>query len=62
MSIAQIARMMYASQEPAWALLALTDIGTRIEYLEQVGAVAVENFDDLELNRTDIYLYRTVTQ
>ena len=58
MSIAQIARKMYASQEPSRALLALTDVGARIEYLEQIGAVAVENYDDLELNRTDTYLYR----
>ena len=62
MSIAQIARKMYISQQPSWALLALTDIGARIEYLEQIGAVAVENFDDLELNRTDVFLYRGVVQ
>ena len=61
MTIAQIARKMYASQAPAWALLALTDVGARIEYLEQIGAVAIENFDALELNRTDIYLYCIVT-
>ena len=60
MSIAQIARKMYIAQEPSWALLALTDIGARIEYLEQIGAVAVENFDDLERNRTDVFLYRNV--
>jgi len=62
MSITQIARKMYASQEPARSLLALTDVGARIEYLEQIGTVAVENFDDLELNRTDICLYRNVPQ
>jgi glyoxylase-like metal-dependent hydrolase (beta-lactamase superfamily II) len=58
MSIAQIARKMYVSQDPTRSLLALTDIGARIEYLEQIGAVTVENFDDLELNRTDVYLYQ----
>jgi len=60
MSIAQIARKMYISQEPSWTLLALTDVGARIEYLEQIGAVAVENYDDIELHRTDVFLYRSV--
>ena len=58
MSIAQIARKMYLLQTGTWSLLALTDVGSRIEYLEQCGVVAVENFDALELNRTDIFLYR----
>ena len=58
MSISQIARKMYLVQADNWSLLALTDVGARIEYLEQTGAVTVDNFDDLELNRTDVYLYR----
>ena len=57
MSVSQIARKMYLLQDSNWSLLALTDVGARIEYLEQTGAVAVENFDALERNLTDVFLY-----
>jgi len=62
MSVAQIARKMYIAQEPSQALFALTDIGARVEYLEQISAVAVENFDDIQCRRTDVFLYRKVAE
>ncbi|MDR1382479.1 MAG: MBL fold metallo-hydrolase [Planctomycetaceae bacterium] len=61
MSIAQIAKKMYLSQSGHWTLLSLTDVGARIEYLEQTGLVSVANFDDVELGKSDIFLYTNVS-
>ncbi|MDR1491226.1 MAG: MBL fold metallo-hydrolase [Planctomycetaceae bacterium] len=60
MSIAQIARKMYLSQSGVWTLLALTDVGARIEYLEQIGLISIANFDELELGKSDVFLYTNV--
>jgi len=57
LSIEQITRKMYTKQEGNWALLALTDVGARIEYLEQTGLVSVANFDEIETNKSDVFLY-----
>jgi len=60
MNIAQIARKMYLSQSGNWALLALTDIGARMEYLEQHNLVSVVNAEMLEQEKEDVIYFRVV--
>lgn len=59
LTIAQLAQRMYthATGGPA-ALLALTDVGSRAEYLHQQGRLAVANVDQLESCPTAAVQYR----
>jgi glyoxylase-like metal-dependent hydrolase (beta-lactamase superfamily II) len=59
MTISQIARKMYLTQANGkGTLLALTDIGARIEYLAINGFVSVANFEESEMNKTEKILFK----
>lgn len=59
-SIDQLARKMYLASSGNAAFLALIDIGARMEYLELHNRVRIVNADELEQDRTDVYLYADV--
>ena len=59
-SIAEISRRMYSQQDGFYELLALTDTGSRVEYLEQRGRLAVANLDQLRRDEGAAYRYATV--
>ena len=42
------------------ALLAITDIGSRVEYLHQRGQLTVANLDEIDRNETAVFRYRAV--
>jgi glyoxylase-like metal-dependent hydrolase (beta-lactamase superfamily II) len=48
MSIAELAQKMYGELAGFRGMLALTDVGARIEYLHQLGRVALANLDEVE--------------
>lgn len=58
LSLGEIAQQMYAQPDGLAAILAITDAGSRIEYLEQRGVVAIANFADLEIDREPIFRYQ----
>jgi len=58
MTVDQISERMYTRQRGYPALLALTDVGARVEHLEQRGRIAVANLDDLGAGETAIIQYR----
>jgi hypothetical protein len=39
-------------------MLALTDVGARVEYLDQRGHLAIANLDDVEGDAVPVYRYR----
>ena len=47
LTIEQLSEGMYSRQRGFPALLALTDVGARVEYLEQRGRIVVANLDDV---------------
>jgi glyoxylase-like metal-dependent hydrolase (beta-lactamase superfamily II) len=47
-TIAEITRQMYSRQKGLHALLALTDVGSRVEYLELRGRLEVANLEEIE--------------
>ena len=46
-TIAEITRQMYSRQKGLHALLALTDVGSRVEYLELRGLLGLANLDEI---------------
>lgn len=60
LSIAEITAKMYSHQEGFRAMLAITDVGSRVEYLEQRGELAVANFDELADADAPVYRYEPV--
>ena len=52
---------MYSSQKGFRQLLALTDIGSRIEYLDQQGELAVANIEKVSGSTVPVYCYRAVS-
>lgn len=59
LSIDQLAQRMYSQASDGFsALLALTDVGSRVEYLYQRGRLAVANLDQLESCPPAAVLYR----
>ena len=42
------------------ALLAITDVGSRVEYLHQRGRLTVANLDEIEQDETAVFQYRAV--
>ncbi|GHV10044.1 MBL fold hydrolase [Campylobacterota bacterium] len=60
MTVSELARRMYLVQTGTWALVTLTDIAARIEYLEQHNLVSTANATALEQEKEDIYLYQPV--
>jgi glyoxylase-like metal-dependent hydrolase (beta-lactamase superfamily II) len=58
LSIAEITRQMYSRQQGFYALLALFDVGARVEYLDQRGQLAIENLDEVRNQEPPVYRYR----
>ena len=49
---------MYGRPEGLYAMLALTDVGARVEYLDQRGELAIANADDVRSEESPVYRYR----
>jgi glyoxylase-like metal-dependent hydrolase (beta-lactamase superfamily II) len=60
LSIAEVSEKMYSHQEGFRAMLAITDVGSRVEYLDQRGELAVANLDEVERTDTPVYRYQPV--
>jgi glyoxylase-like metal-dependent hydrolase (beta-lactamase superfamily II) len=60
LSLAEIARQSYPEVTGFRALLAITDIGSRVEYLHQRGQLAVANLDEIERDEAAVFQYRAV--
>ncbi len=60
LSIAEITERMYGRPEGFYAMLALTDVGARVEYLDQRGELAIANADDAGSEESPVYRYRPV--
>ncbi|MHC4406663.1 MAG: MBL fold metallo-hydrolase, partial [Planctomycetota bacterium] len=58
LTIDQLTERMYSRQEGFRAMLALSDVGSRIEYLDQRGHLAVVNWDEIERRYDVAYRYR----
>ena len=57
LSIAEIARQSYPEVTGFRAVLALTDVGSRVEYLHERGRLAVTNLDEIERDETAVWRY-----
>lgn len=57
-TIAELTQQMYSRQRGFHELLALTDVGSRVEYLEQRGRVEIANADELRLDEAAPVRYR----
>ena len=58
MNIDEISERMYCRQRGFPALLALTDVGARVEHLEQRGRIVIANLDDLVEKGCSVLHYR----
>lgn len=58
LTIEEATRQMYAHQHGFPALLALTDVGARIEYLDQHGRLAIANMHEVDGSPVPVYRYR----
>lgn len=58
LTIDEATRQMYAHQTGFAALLALTDVGARIEYLDQYGRLEIANLEEVDGAEAPIYRYR----
>jgi glyoxylase-like metal-dependent hydrolase (beta-lactamase superfamily II) len=58
LSLDEIAHRLYPDVTGFRALLAITDVGARVEYLHQRGRLVVANFDDVECHETRAFRYR----
>ena len=58
LTINEITEKMYSRQEGFYAMLALTDVGARVEYLDQRGRLAIANLDETEGDEMPVYRYR----
>lgn len=58
LSIAEITERMYGRPEGFYAMLALSDVGARVEYLDQRGELGVADFDDFGSEEGPVYRYR----
>lgn len=58
-TIAEISRRMYPQQTGFYELLALTDVGSRVEYLEQRGRLRIANLDELQSDEDAACRYTT---
>jgi hypothetical protein len=47
-----------ARQQGFQAMLALTDVGARVEYLDQRGLLAIANLDEVDGDDSPVYRYR----
>jgi glyoxylase-like metal-dependent hydrolase (beta-lactamase superfamily II) len=57
-TIDQMAEQMYSHPKSFFAMLALTDVGSRVEYLEQRGRLAIANLDEVARDPTAAWRYR----
>jgi glyoxylase-like metal-dependent hydrolase (beta-lactamase superfamily II) len=60
MSVHEITEASYPETTGYRALLAVTDVGSRVEHLHQCGQLAVDNLDEIERNDTAVLRYRVV--
>ena len=60
LSLNDIALQSYPEVTGFRALLAITDIGSRVEYLHQRGQLAVANLDEIERDEAAVFQYRAV--
>lgn len=58
LTISEVTESMYSLQEGFHAMLALTDVGSRVEYLDQRGCLAVANLDAIADDPHPVYRYR----
>jgi glyoxylase-like metal-dependent hydrolase (beta-lactamase superfamily II) len=57
-SMADLTRRMYSRQRGFYELLALMDVGSRVEYLEQRGRLEIANLDDVRREPHASFRYR----
>jgi len=57
-TIDEMAERMYSRPEGFHAMLALCDVGSRVEYLDQRGQLAIVNAEECESQREPVYRYR----
>ncbi len=58
LTIDEISERMYSRPEGFHAMLALCDVGSRVEYLDQRGQLAIVNAEECEGQREPVYRYR----
>jgi len=58
-TVAELTRQMYSRQRGFQELLALTDVGSRVEYLERRGRLEIANVDELRRDETAPIRYRS---
>ena len=58
LTIDEIAERMYSRPEGIHAMLALCDVGSRVEYLDQRGQLAIVNAQECQGQREPVYQYR----
>ncbi len=57
LSVDEIARRLYPEATGFRAVLAITDVGARVEYLYQRGKLAVRNLDEIEQQDHAVFRY-----
>ena len=58
LSIDEMTTEMYSHQEGFYYMLAVTDVGARMEFLDQRGHLAIANPDEVERDGQRVYRYR----
>jgi glyoxylase-like metal-dependent hydrolase (beta-lactamase superfamily II) len=58
LSIDEIARESYPEVTSFRAVLAVTDVGSRVEHLHQRGELTVANLDEIDRDENAVYRYR----
>ena len=59
LSIDEIVQQSYPEVTGFRAVLAMTDVGSRVEYLHQRGELTVANLDEIERDENAVYRYCT---
>jgi glyoxylase-like metal-dependent hydrolase (beta-lactamase superfamily II) len=60
LTIAELTKHVYSRQKGFYEVLALTDVASRVEYLELRGRLEIANFDQIGRNGELAYRYRSV--
>ncbi len=60
LTVEEITRRIYTRQSDLYAFLALSDVGARVEYLDQRGRLAVANLDEIRNEENPGLRYRPV--
>jgi glyoxylase-like metal-dependent hydrolase (beta-lactamase superfamily II) len=58
LSVAEMTRSLYSDTRGFRAMLAVTDVGARVEYLYQRGELAVANLDEVATHENAVFRYR----